>query len=135
MAKQEYEICDVDLHGEWRLLEGGYNGTQEKILTYDPDTGNYCRLLKFPPMTEVPDLLIHDFCEEVYVVDGYLTDINKNLTMSKGFYGSRLPGMKHGPYSIPLGCTTLEFRYQDPSKPIDPECSLLKMKLGAPRNN
>lgn len=26
MAKQEYEIRDVDLFGEWRLVEGGYNG-------------------------------------------------------------------------------------------------------------
>ena len=38
MAKQEYEICDVDLYGEWRLVEGGYNGTMEKVLSYDPDT-------------------------------------------------------------------------------------------------
>lgn len=48
MAKQEYEICDVDLYGEWRLVEGGYNGTMEKVLSYDPETGNYTRLLKFP---------------------------------------------------------------------------------------
>jgi len=133
MAKQEYEIRDVDLFGEWRLVEGGYNGTMEKILSYDPETGNYTRLLKFPPKTEMPEVLTHDFCEEIYVVDGYLTDTQKNLTMSKGYYGSRLPGMLHGPYSIPLGCTTMEFRYQDPCKPIDPECSLLKLKLGGPR--
>ena len=127
MAKQEYEIRDVDLHGEWRLVEGGYNGTMEKVLSYDPETGNYTRLLKFPPQTEMPEVLSHDFCEEIYVVDGYLTDTNKNLTMAKGYYGS------HGPYSIPLGCMTMEFRYQDPNKPVDPECSLLKNKLGAPR--
>lgn len=133
MAKQEYEIRDVDLHGEWRLVEGGYNGTMEKILSYDPETGNYTRLLKFPPKTSMPETLAHDFCEEIYVVDGFLTDTAKDITMAKGYYGSRLPGMKHGPYEIPLGCMTMEFRYQDPNKPIDPECSLLKNKLGAPR--
>lgn len=133
MAKQEYEICDADLYGEWRLVEGGYNGTMEKVLSYDPETGNYTRLLKFPPQTSMPETLSHDFCEEIYVVDGYLTDTNKKITMKKGYYGSRLPGMLHGPYEIPLGCTTMEFRYQDPTKPIDPECSLLKNKLGAPR--
>ncbi|MDL2297674.1 hypothetical protein LJC40_00805 [Synergistaceae bacterium OttesenSCG-928-D05] len=133
MAKQEYEIRDIELNGEWRLVEGGYNGTMEKILSYDPETGNYTRILKFPPQTNVPDVLVHDFCEEVYVVDGYLIDTQKKITIAKGSYGSRLPGMKHGPYEIPFGCTTVEFRYQDPSKPIDQGCSLIKAKLGAPR--
>ncbi len=133
MAKQEYEICDVDLYGEWRLVEGGYNGTMEKVLSYDPETGNYTRLLKFPPQTKVPDLLSHDFCEEVYILEGFLKDEKKDITMKAGYYGSRLPQMKHGPYDIPLGCVTMEIRYQDPSKPIDPECTLLKNKLGAPR--
>ncbi|MEK0452918.1 MAG: hypothetical protein AGIKBDMD_00868 [Synergistaceae bacterium] len=133
MAKQEYEICDVDLYGEWRLVEGGYNGTMEKVLSYDPETGNYTRLLKFPPQTKVPDLLSHDFCEEVYILEGFLKDEKKNITMKAGYYGSRLPQMKHGPYDIPLGCVTMEIRYQDPSKPIDSECTLLKNKLGAPR--
>lgn len=133
MAKQEYEICDVDLYGEWRLVEGGYNGTMEKVLSYDPETGNYTRLLKFPPQTKVPDLLSHDFCEEIYVLEGFLKDEKKNITMKAGYYGCRLPEMKHGPYDIPLGCVTMEIRYQDPSKPIDPECTLLKNKLGAPR--
>lgn len=132
MAKQEYEICDVDLYGEWRLVEGGYNGTMEKVLSYDPETGNYTRLLKFP-QTKVPDLLSHDFCEEVYILEGFLKDEKKDITMKAGYYGSRLPEMKHGPYDIPLGCVTMEIRYQDPSKPIDPECTLLKNKLGAPR--
>ena len=133
MAKQEYEICDVDLYGEWRLVEGGYNGTMEKVLSYDPETGNYTRLLKFPPQTKVPDLLSHDFCEEVYILEGFLKDEKKDITMKAGYYGSRLPQMKHGPYDIPLGCVTMEIRYQDPSKPIDHECTLLKNKLGAPR--
>lgn len=132
MSKPEFEICDVDFIGEWRLVEGGFNGTREKILAYDPETGNYTRLLKFPPRTVVPDVLTHDFCEEIYVVDGYLTDTTKNITLGKGYYGSRLPGMLHGPYDIPFGCVTMEIRYQDPSKPIDPECSLLKLTLGKP---
>ncbi|MDL2264128.1 hypothetical protein LJC31_05700 [Synergistaceae bacterium OttesenSCG-928-I11] len=133
MAKQEYEIRDIDLIGEWRLVEGGFNGTMEKILSYDPETGNYTRMLKFPPQTKVPDVLSHDFCEEVYIVDGYLTDTAKGITLKSGYYGSRLPEMKHGPYDIPLGCTTIEFRYQDPSKPISKDCSLIKARLGAPR--
>ena len=115
MAKQEYEICDVDLYGEWRLVEGGYNGTMEKVLSYDPETGNYTRLLKFPPQTKVPDLLSHDFCEEVYILEGFLKDEKKDITMKAGYYGSRLPEMKHGPYDIPLGCVTMPIVPKDAS--------------------
>lgn len=79
------------------------------------------------------DLLSHDFCEEVYILEGFLTDVAKKLMMKAGYYGSRLPEMKHGPYDIPLGCVTVEIRYQDPSKPISQQCTLLKNKLGAPR--
>lgn len=132
MAKQEYEIRDIDLIGKWRQAPGAGKGIMEKILTYDPETGNYTRVLKFPPGTVVDSVLEHDFCEEVHVLEGYLNDKNKKLTMKAGYYGSRLPGMKHGPYDIPLGCTTMEFRYQDPNKPISKECSLIKDKLGAP---
>ena len=132
MAKQEYEICDVDLIGKWRQSPGAAEGIMEKVLSYDPETGNYTRVLKFPPGTVVKGVLEHDFCEEVYVLEGFLHDTNKKLTMKAGYYGSRLPGMKHGPYDIPLGCTTMEFRYQDPSKPISKDCTLIKDRLGAP---
>lgn len=131
MAKQEYEICDVDLIGTWRQSPGAANGIMEKVLSYDSETGNYTRVLKFPPGAVVDFVLEHDFCEEVYVLEGYLYDKNKKLTMKAGYYGSRLPGMKHGPYDISLGCMTMEFRYQDPSKPISKDCSLIKDKLGA----
>lgn len=132
MAKQELEICDTDLIGEWREVKGSEPGIMEKILAYDPETGNYTRLLKFPPGTRTKGTLNHDFCEEVFIVEGYLTDLEKKITMKTGYYGCRPVGMLHGPYDIPLGCTTMEIRYQDPSKPVDPECSLLKEKLGFP---
>ncbi len=133
MAKQEYEIMDIDLIGGWRQVVGAPEGVMEKIFSYDPQTGNYTRMLKFPPQTEIEAELCHDFCEEVYVVSGYLIDTGKKITIASGYYGSRLVGMKHGPYDIPLGCTTIEFRYQDPNKPLDPNCSLLKDGPGAPR--
>ncbi len=132
MAKQEIEISDPDLMGIWRQVKGGELGIMEKVLAYDPKTGNYTRLLKFPPGTRTKETLNHDFCEEVYMVEGFLTDIAKGITMKKGYYGCRPVGMLHGPYDIPLGCVTMEIRYQDPEKPIDSDCSLLKEKLGFP---
>lgn len=133
MAKEEYEFGDSDLRSAWRLVEGGYSGTMEKILSYDPKTGNHTRLVKMPPGTKIPDVVTHDFCEEVYILDGALTDTQKEIAAARGYYASRLPGMKHGPYESPLGCLSFEFRYQDPDKKIDPGNSLLKDRLGAPR--
>jgi len=132
MSKQEFEICDIDLLGTWRQSPGATKGILEKILSYDSETGNYTRILKFPPGTVVDCVLVHDFCEEVFILEGYLYDTDKKLTMKAGYYGCRLPGMKHGPYEIPLGCVTMEFRYQDPGKPINKDCSLIRDNLGAP---
>lgn len=133
MAKLEFEFCDTTFCGEWRPVEGACDGAMEKILSYDTETGNYTRLLKFPPNASIPEEAVHDFCEEVYLLDGCMKDIGKKIIAAKGFYCSRLPGMKHGPYEMPLGCLSIECRYQNPSLPIDPQCSLLKNKLGAPR--
>lgn len=133
MAKPELEICDPITLGQWRQVEGGEPGIMELILAHDPETGNYSRLLNFPPGTVTKGVLNHDFCEEIYVVEGYLMDQTKKLTMKAGWYGCRPVGMLHGPYEIPLGCITMEIRYQDPNQPLNPECSLVKEKLGAPR--
>ncbi len=128
MPKQEIEITDPKEINEWRLVKGAEDkGIREKILSYDEETGNYTRLLSFPPGTKTEEVLEHDFCEEVYVLEGYLKDVNKGLTMKEGYYGCRPVGMPHGPYEIPLGCVTLEFRYQDPNKEFDEDCSLLDM--------
>lgn len=128
MGKQEIEIIDPVFINEWRLVKGAEDKEiMEKILSYDTETGNYTRILKFPPGTRTDEVLKHDFCEEVYVLEGYLTDVNKKLTMKAGDYGCRPVGMLHGPYDIPNGCMTLEMRYQDPNKEIDEDCSLMKM--------
>ncbi len=109
MAKPELELFDTELQGEWRQVEGAQKGIMEKILSLDSETGSYTRLLKFPPI-ETEELLVHDFWEEVYVIEGSLHDINKNETYLEGYYACRPPGMKHGPYKIPYGCKTLEIR-------------------------
>ena len=111
MPKKEMEFFDHDRHIGWRQVEGAEEGIIEKILSEDPETGDYTRLLKFPPGLTTSALLVHDFWEEVYILDGFLIDLNKEETYTPGMYACRPPGMKHGPYSIPQGCTTLEIRY------------------------
>jgi hypothetical protein len=127
MPKPEIEFKDYDTSYEWRPVEGDTFGIKEKILSYDSDTGNYTRMLKFPPGLETKETLVrmlkfppgletnetlvHDFWEEVLIVEGSLYDIAKKETYLPGYYACRPPGMNHGPYKIPFGCVTFEIRY------------------------
>ena len=80
MAKPEIEFIDYDTEYEWRLVEGDTLGIKEKILSLDPETGDYTRMLKFPPGIETSETLVHEFWEEVLLIEGSLTDIAKKET-------------------------------------------------------
>lgn len=111
MPKPEIEFIDTDTHYNWRPVEGDTLGIKEKILSVDPNTKSYTRLLKFTPGIRTSETLVHDFWEEVFILEGELIDLKKNQTFCQGFYACRPPGMTHGPYSIPRGCVTFEIRY------------------------
>ena len=86
-------------------------GMEEKILNFDEDAGVSTRLLKFPPGIETSEVIVHDFWEEVIILEGELHDKTLNATFTSGMYACRPPGMLHGPYSSPIGFTTFEVRY------------------------
>ena len=109
MSKPEIEFIDCDTEYKWTTVDEEL-GIKEKILSQDPETGDYSRLLKFPPGIETQSTLRHDFWEEVYILQGSLYDKAKQETYLAGFYACRPPGMDHGPYSIPYGCLTFEIR-------------------------
>ncbi len=111
MPKPEMEFIDPDTNFQWRPVAGDTLGIKEKILSEDPETGSYTRLLKFPPGIRTKETLVHDFWEEVLILEGELIDLGKKQTYGAGFYACRPPGMKHGPYEIPRGCVTFEIRY------------------------
>ncbi len=112
MPKPEIEFVDCDTAYGWQPLVGDGLGIMEKILSQDPETGDYTRLLKFPPGIEMTEPLVHDVWEEVWIVDGSLYDKKKRETYLPGYYACRPPGMIHGPYAIPYGCVTFEIRYR-----------------------
>jgi hypothetical protein len=68
-------------------------------------------MLRFDPGVETAETIAHDFWEEVFILDGELIDLGKRQTFRAGMYACRPPGMVHGPYRTPTGCTTLEIRY------------------------
>jgi hypothetical protein len=41
----------------------------------------------------------HTFHEEVYILEGSVTDLSLGQSYGKGYHAKRNPGMKHGPYN------------------------------------
>ena len=113
MSKEELEFFDVTAK-PWRDVPGSQcAGLSERILTGDPTTGNYSRMLRFAPGCDTTPngVLTHDFWEEVYIVSGSIVDLRLNQEFTAGQYACRPPGMPHGPWKSTNGCTTFEVRY------------------------
>ncbi len=111
MAKPELEFFDPTCLAE--QLVGGIAGLTERILSYDPETGDYTRMLQFAPGTDTSPMGVqqHDFWEEVWILEGSFHDLSLNRTFGAGMYACRPPGMPHGPWRSANGCRTLEMRY------------------------
>jgi hypothetical protein len=116
MPKPELEFFRPD-HLPWEPVAAsstggaGGRGIRQKILSRDAESGDVTRLLRFDPGVETVETIAHEFWEEVWILEGELIDLGKRQTFSAGMYACRPPGMVHGPYSVPTGCTTLEIRY------------------------
>jgi hypothetical protein len=111
VAKEQREFHTPD--EAWRPAMPGVAGMWEQILSEDPDSGAYARLVRMDPGTDtsVAGVLTHDFHEEVYIVDGDLIDLTLGETFVTGMYCCRNPGMEHGPYRSEGGNLLVEFRY------------------------
>jgi hypothetical protein len=114
MAKPEFEFFSTD-EVPFTACEGNVPGLTERILAADPDAGVATRILRFEPGTDTSanGVQKHDFWEEVYVVEGSLTDLRLDQTFVAGQYACRPPGMEHGPWVSTDGCLTFEVRYRD----------------------
>jgi hypothetical protein len=107
--KQELEFFDADSI-PWQPIEG-LPGQSQRILAGDPNSPNHSRMLRFEPGTVTTDTLTHEYWEEVWILEGSLHDLRLEQTFTAGMYACRPPGMPHGPWKSPDGCTTFEVRY------------------------
>jgi ChrR Cupin-like domain len=98
---------------EWTPCEGVVPGLTERILAAIPGTGVATRILDFAPGTDTTPngVQVHDFWEEVYILEGSITDTRLEETFTAGMYACRPPGMPHGPWTSEGGCRTFEVRY------------------------
>ncbi|MBI4319336.1 MAG: cupin domain-containing protein [Chloroflexi bacterium] len=110
MPKPELEFFDPESI-PW-VPTGDKPGAYEKILSSDPETGNYTRLFRVVGPSEGTKTLVHDdFWEEIFLIKGSITDLVKNETYHAGYYACRPPGMTHGPYRTEGESIGFEVRY------------------------
>ena len=113
MTKPELEFFPVTDVG-FTPCAGTVPELTERVLASDTDGGVATRILRFAPQTDSSSngMQVHDFWEEVYILEGSLTDTNLNQTFVAGDYACRPPGMAHGPWTSEEGCLTFEVRYR-----------------------
>jgi hypothetical protein len=93
---------------EWVDAGGGIS---ERVLSRGPDP-MMTRVARWAAGTTTTDGVIrHEYVEEVYLLEGELTDLTLQRTFTAGDYACRPPGMPHGPYTTAAGCVMLEIRY------------------------
>ncbi|MBR8220138.1 cupin [Burkholderia ambifaria] len=120
------EFHTLDMRRDWRLPEGydPASGAQELILSGALDTerkrGSRTRLLRLPAGLHTKKPFVHDYWEEVFLVEGDLTVGNDEHgnggTPFNGYtYAVRPPGAWHGPFKSNAGCVLLEIHYYDPA--------------------
>lgn len=92
--------------------EGKASGLTERVLS-EARPGVATRILRFEPGTDTTPngVQVHDFWEEVYILEGSFRDTKLDETFSAGQYACRPPGMPHGPWVSESGCLTFEVRY------------------------
>jgi hypothetical protein len=106
----------------WETLPGYPAGIQQKIIAGGLDEagkrGNRTRLLRFEPGVYTTAPFVHEYWEEVFLVEGDLivgNDANgKGGEKFEGYtYAVRPPGVYHGPFKSEGGCLLLETHYFD----------------------
>jgi ChrR Cupin-like domain len=118
--KPHLEFHRLDMSAGWETPPGYPAGIEQKILAGSLDeakkTGSRTRLLRFQPGIYTTEPFVHDYWEEVYLVEGDLTVGNdahghggENFTA--GTYACRPPGAVHGPFKSNRGCLLLESHY------------------------
>ena len=121
--KAHDEFYTLDLDTGWETPAGYPEGIQQKIISGGLDEknkrGTRTRLLRFAPGVYTTEPFVHEYWEEVFLVQGDLTVGNdKEGNGGTGYppftYACRPPGAWHGPFRSEKGCILLEMHYFDP---------------------
>lgn len=77
--------------GPWVAAAGPVGGIWTQTLAEDPDTGAYTGLVRYDSGVDTSPLgvRVHDYWEEVYLLEGDLTDLRLGETFSAEMYACR----------------------------------------------
>jgi hypothetical protein len=91
------------------------DGIAEQTLAADPESGARSALVRWAPGTDTSPAGAsrHAYWEEVFLLEGELTDLTLGMTFPAGHYACRPPGMPHGPWITRPGVLMLVFTYPD----------------------
>jgi hypothetical protein len=118
--KPHLEFHAVDMSAGWNTPPGYPAGIEQKILAGSLDearkSGSRTRLLRFAPEVFTTAPFVHEYWEEVYLIEGDLTVGNDaegrgGESFTPGTYACRPPGAVHGPFKSNRGCLLLESHY------------------------
>lgn len=113
MPKPPVPFHELDMTQGWEQVPGGAPGVEQKILSgaldEDAKVGVRTRLIRFLPGTHAKDVFVHDYWEEVYLIEGYIEVGGEGC--SAAAYVCRPPGTPHGPFKSDDGCLFLEVQY------------------------
>jgi ChrR Cupin-like domain len=112
VSKPEREFFDVS-QVPFTVCAGDDPKITERLLARHAESGVATRILRYEPGADSTPMgvQVHDFWEEVYILDGEFTDLTLGQTFRGGMYACRPPGMPHGPWRSEHGVTTFEVRY------------------------
>ncbi|GLR60461.1 cupin domain-containing protein [Rhizobium indigoferae] len=116
--KEHKEFHQVDMGQGWRVPPGYPEGIEQKILAGRLDEvkgeGSRTRLLRFLPGARTEKPFVHDYWEEVYLLEGDLIVGDRSPeTYPAHTYACRPPGVFHGPFKSEMGCLLLEIHYYE----------------------
>lgn len=112
-ADMRSSVFDFDWKDVGVERGGPMPGLREMLLSSDPETGTYSRIVYFEPGFRFKNALRHPFWEELIVLDGHVFDQGTGKLYTKGCYALRPAGVEHGPFTTDLGATVLEITWHD----------------------
>lgn len=128
-AKLHCEFFDTLSPDGWEPV-AGYAGVEQKLLSGRLDhagrSGALTRLSRWAPGAFVAEPVVHDWCEEVFLISGSLRiglpeDGEAAALLPAGSYACRPAQVLHGPFFTESGCLMIEFNYYPPSLPTRQE--------------
>jgi len=120
MAKSlPVDFIEFDMESGWERPAGYPPGVEAKVLSGRLDeakrTGRCTLLQRYAPGTEDRRVLVHDFVEEVLILDGELLWLDEAggvaRRLPRNSYVCRPPHVPHGPFRSDAGSLMLAIFY------------------------